>query len=137
MQRGNQAEIRGLIVRLNFLVTVVTAEQHDRLPPFGLQAPVDALSLGRHLGYKVQIALNASAAGSSELHERELLPVMRELIQKRFDSPEAFHDSLGVINAIDAHSEEQSIRPELCQNVRAVLLRGISRLGFLRQFGQS
>src|SRR5258708_10097681 len=131
MERGDQAKIRGLIVGLNFLMTVMTAEKNDGLPSFRLQSRVDTIGLGRNLRDKVLITLDIRAAGSAELDKRELLLVVRKLVQKSFDSPEPLHDSLRVIDTIHADSKKQCFRSQLRQNVRAVLLRGNAQLGLI------
>src|SRR5216684_987030 len=118
-------------------MTVMTAEKNDGLISLRVYRTLDTIGLGRNLRDKVLITLDIRAAGSAELDKRELLLVVRKLVQKSFDSPEPLHDSLRVIDAIHADSKKQGFRSQLRQNVRSVLLRGNAQLAFIHRLRQS
>src|SRR5882762_11757224 len=102
-------------------MAVVLVKKDYRFPIASLQTPVDALRLGSHFGNKILITLDTRPAGGPELDKRELLPIVRTLVEKTFDCPEPLYDSLCVIHAIHTDSQEKGFRPQLRQDVRAVL----------------
>src|SRR5260370_27096493 len=53
------------------------------------------------------------AAGTEDLHETEPLLVSGVELEKTLESAEALEDSLGVVNAIDTHSEERGLDTHL------------------------
>ena len=85
---------------------VVALQQHDRLPLIGHEEPADAIGFRFYIGVELQIALDLHAAGSTYLHEREFPLIIGVLLEKAFDSAEAFENSFGVIHAVHAHTHE-------------------------------
>src|SRR6516225_988143 len=73
VQGSHQTKIRCLVKGLYFLVAMMRAEQHDRLPCFRLQAQVDSVGLCLHFRDMVLVALDTRAAWSAELNKSELL----------------------------------------------------------------
>src|SRR5882762_4877039 len=121
MQRGDKTKVRRLVVRLKFTVAVVLAEKNDRPPSFRLQTFIDAVGLCSHLGYKILVAFDVRAAGRPELHKRELLAIVKILLEKPFDSPETLQNAFCVVDAIHADAEKDSLRPQLRQNRAKIL----------------
>ena len=113
VQRSHEAQVGGAVEALDLAVAVVALAEDDGLPLRGLEAPVDALGFGVNLGQEIVVALDVGAAGRADLHEGEAALVARILFQKTLDRPEAFEDSLGVIDAVNAHAEQQSFDAQL------------------------
>ena len=65
----DQAQVRGLVVSLDFLMRVMPLQVNDRLPTGGLKAPIDSVSFGPDIPQKIVIALDVGAARVSDLHE--------------------------------------------------------------------
>ena len=84
----------------------------------------------------VVIALDLGAAGRTDLHEGEFVLIGRTFFEEGFDAAETFGDSLGVVDAIDAHpmnvactprDSKQSGALQVRQSVRGIGFRAIRR----------
>ena len=81
-------------------MTVLALHKHNRLPLTALEPPVDPLRFQLHFSKKVVVPLDMCAAGRPNLHKRKLTAIYGPLLQKTFDSQEAFQDALGVVDPV-------------------------------------
>src|SRR6202041_338234 len=106
MQRSHQTEIGSAVVALNLFMAMVPLEKYDGLPFAGLEPPIDSFRFGLHLGKKVVVALDVSAARCSDLHKREFALVFRIFFEKSFDRSKALENPLRIAYTIDTNSQE-------------------------------
>ena len=106
VQRSDQANGSSAVVAADLLVGVMPVEQNDRPPATGGKAAVDAVGLGGHFLEKLLVARDVGAARRANLHEGEAALVSGIEFEKALDAAEAFMNSLGVVDAIDADAEK-------------------------------
>ena len=84
-----------------------------------LPARVDSLRFRFQLLQEIVIARDFRAAGRADLHEREFFAIGRPLLEEAFDAAQAFQQSLGVVHAVNAHSDEVRLDAQLVQQFAA------------------
>src|SRR5271167_3509714 len=119
MQGCDQANIRCPVIPLDLLVAVLPLEVHDGPPRATLKAPVDAVSFRLYFSEQIVVSLDMSAAGRSDLHEGELVPISRMLLEQSLNGEEPLQDSFGIVHPIDTHPEERRIHAQPSQQVDA------------------
>src|SRR5579871_6197314 len=112
MERSDQADVCGLVVALDFLVRVMLLEQNDGFPAIVLETGVDSLCFSDHFVEELLIARNIRTAGSRDFDERKAAMIRRMKFEKALDTAETLQNAFGVIDAVDAHTEERSFHAE-------------------------
>src|SRR5215475_5460380 len=124
MKRGHEANVRSPIVAADLLVGVVSLEEEDRLPAFGVEPPVDPLCFRLHLRQKVVIALDVRAARSADLRKAELSLVTGVTIEKSLDRQKPLQNTFGVVHAVHAHAQVERFHAKLFEERLALCVRG-------------
>jgi len=119
VQRRDQAEIRGAIEGLDFLMAVLALEENDGLPVAVLEAPIDTIGLGFDLREQIVIALDVSAAWRPDLHKSEFSLIAGIFLEEALDGEKALENSLGVVDAVDADAHERRLYANAAQESRA------------------
>jgi len=76
-----------------------------------LEARVDAVGVGRHVGQQILIAIDIGAAGSANLDKGEAPLVGRVELEKEFDGAKTLENAFRVVDAIDADSRRVALMP--------------------------
>src|SRR5258708_19641967 len=103
-------------------------EKDDGLPATGLKARVDALSFGGDVVEQRLVALNLGATGSADLNEGEAALVRGVKLEEELDAAEALENAFGVIDTIDANSQECGADAELVTQRGTFFSHGARRL---------
>ena len=119
VQRGHQTKIGGSIVRSDLLVTVLSFQEDDGFPLAGLEAPIDPFRLSLHLRKQIVVALDVSAAGGANLHEREFSLVAGRLLQEPFNCQKTFENAFCVVDAVHADTKIRRLHAQGAQESRA------------------
>src|SRR5712692_9593254 len=88
---------------------MVLLAKHDGFTARRLEARIDAVRFGANFVEEILVALNVRAAGRADLRESEPLLVGGVELEEALEGAEALQDSLGVVHAIDSHSEERGL----------------------------
>src|SRR5574342_1280266 len=109
------------------LAVVVVALQVDERPPFPRrEARVDVAHGGIDLGVDLLVAGDARPAGCRQLDEDQALPVLGAALEEASERPDPLGQSLGVVEPLDADTQELAGYPEPAEEVIA---RGARRAG--------
>src|SRR3984893_5021925 len=128
VQGSNQTQRSGAIEASDFLVRMMALEKDDGLPAAGLEAGVDAFGFGGELAEQILVAVNVGAAGRADLDKGKAALVRRIKLEEEFDGAEALENAFGVVNAIDANSNERGADAELIAQRGALLVHTAMRL---------
>src|SRR5258706_12282094 len=116
---------------------MMTLEKEDGLPVAGLEARVDAVGVGRHVGQQILIAVDIGAAGSANLDKGEAPLVGRVELEKEFDGAKTLENAFCVVDAIDADSEKRGADAELTAQRGALFIHAAMRLEGMAVFLKS
>src|SRR5262249_40940941 len=120
VQGGHHAQVCGPVVAEDFAMAKMPLLEDYGFPGASLESPVDSFSFSFDIGQQIVIALDVRAAWRTNLYENELALVGRPLFQHALDRQEPLLDSLGVIDAIDTHSNEHRIHTKLSQQSNSI-----------------
>src|SRR5688572_21950647 len=96
--QGNQALLREMFLQKN-----------DRTPGTNAPAPVDFVATRIDLIFEILILADTRTTRHADLHEDQTLPVLRILRQQAIQGAESLENSLGVVDAVDAHTHKVPI----------------------------